>query len=62
MGRGIRECGVPREELFVTSKVWNSNQGYDATMADFEKTMKELDIGYLDLYLDPLAHSQRAWP
>lgn len=51
VGRGIRECGVPREELFVTSKVWNSNQGYDATMADFEKTMKELDIGYLDLYL-----------
>ena len=39
VGRGIRECGVPREELFVTSKVWNSHQGYDATMADFEKTM-----------------------
>lgn len=51
VGKGIAGCGVPREELFITSKVWNTERGYDATLAAFEKTIKDLGCGYLDLYL-----------
>lgn len=51
VGQAIKECGVPREELFVTSKVWNDVRGYDNTIKAFEETMKKLDLEYLDLYL-----------
>lgn len=51
VGRGIREADVKREDLFVTSKLWNGNRGYDKTMEAFEKTMKDLGLEYLDLYL-----------
>ena len=51
VGKGIAGCGVPREELFITGKVWNTERGYDATLAAFEKTIKDLGCGYLDLYL-----------
>ena len=51
VGEGIRQCGVPREELFVTSKVWNTERGYDSTMRAFEKTLTDLGLEYLDLYL-----------
>ncbi|MCD8501998.1 MAG: aldo/keto reductase [Bacillaceae bacterium] len=51
VGKAIKECGVPREELFITSKVWNSEQGYETTLAAFEETMTKLDLEYLDLYL-----------
>ncbi len=51
VGRAIAECGVKREELFVTSKVWNSMQGYDTTLAAFDTTMDDLGLEYLDLYL-----------
>ena len=47
VGRGIREAGVKREDLFVTSKLWNANRGYDKTMAAFEKTMKDLGLDYV---------------
>jgi len=51
VGRAIRDSGIPREEIFVTTKVWNSDQGYDSTLRAFETSMKKLDIGYIDLYL-----------
>ena len=51
VGKGIAECGLPREELFITSKVWNTERGYEKTLAAFEKTIEDLDVSYLDLYL-----------
>ena len=51
VGKGILESGIAREELFVTSKVWNSERGYDTTLAAFEKSLKRLKFDYLDLYL-----------
>ena len=51
VGKGIAECGIPREELFITSKVWNTERGYEKTLAAFEKTIKDLGVSYLDLYL-----------
>ncbi|MBZ5753228.1 aldo/keto reductase [Metabacillus rhizolycopersici] len=51
VGKAIAESNVPREELFITTKVWNSAQGYDTTLAAFEESMKKLGLEYLDLYL-----------
>lgn len=51
VGEAIKQCGLPREELFITTKVWNSDQGYESTLAAFEESMKKLDLEYLDLYL-----------
>jgi Aldo/keto reductases, related to diketogulonate reductase len=51
IAEAIREYSVPREELFVTSKVWNSDQGYQSTLDAFELSLKKLGLDYLDLYL-----------
>ena len=51
VGEAIRHSGVPREEIFVTTKVWNSDQGYDNTLRAFEVSLKKLDMEYIDLYL-----------
>jgi diketogulonate reductase-like aldo/keto reductase len=51
VGEGIRECGVPRSELFVTTKLWNYDHGYDNALAAFERSRKELGVDYIDLYL-----------
>ena len=51
VGKALRESGVDRKEVFVTSKLWNSEQGYESTLAAFGKTMSELQLDYLDLYL-----------
>ncbi|GIQ67216.1 aldo/keto reductase [Xylanibacillus composti] len=51
VGQAIRESGVPREEIFVTSKVWNSEQGYESTLQAFEASRKRLGLEVLDLYL-----------
>ncbi|MFB9330629.1 aldo/keto reductase [Paenibacillus aurantiacus] len=51
VGQAIRECGVAREELFITTKVWNADQGYDSTLAAFEQSRKLLGLEYFDLYL-----------
>ena len=51
VGKAIKKCNVPREELFITTKVWNSDQGYDSTLAAFELSLKKLALDYVDLYL-----------
>ncbi|SFM36278.1 Aldo/keto reductase [Paenibacillus sp. 1_12] len=55
VGRGIRqgmeEAGVSREELFITSKVWNADLGYESAIAAYETSLSKLGLEYLDLYL-----------
>lgn len=51
VGEGVRQSGKARNELFITSKVWNSERGYDKTLHACEKTLKDLGTDYLDLYL-----------
>jgi methylglyoxal/glyoxal reductase len=51
VGQAIKESGVPREELFITTKVWNSDQGYESTLQAFETSLEKLGLDYLDLYL-----------
>ena len=51
VGLGIQESGIPRSELFITTKLKNTDQGYDATLKAFESSLKRLGLDYLDLYL-----------
>jgi 2,5-diketo-D-gluconate reductase A len=51
VGRALAGSGLPREELFVTTKVWNADQGYDSTLKAFDASMDRLGIDFLDLYL-----------
>lgn len=51
VGNAIRKSGVPREELFVTTKLWVQDTGYEKTKTAFERSLKELQLEYLDLYL-----------
>lgn len=51
VGQAIKEAGVLREELFITTKVWNTDQGYESTLAAFNESLKKLDLDYIDLYL-----------
>ncbi|HEX6343003.1 aldo/keto reductase [Umezawaea sp.] len=51
VGRAIAEAGVPREDLFITTKLWNSAQGYDSTLRAFDESLSRLKLDYLDLYL-----------
>ena len=51
VGKGIKQSGISRDEVFVVSKVWNSDQGYETTLKAFDDSLKRLDTDYLDLYL-----------
>lgn len=51
VGNAIKNCGIPREELFVTTKLWVQDTGYEKTKAAFHKSLERLQIDYLDLYL-----------
>jgi diketogulonate reductase-like aldo/keto reductase len=51
VGKAIEDCNIDREELFVTTKLWNSDQGYDSALKAFDESMVKLGLDYLDLYL-----------
>jgi 2,5-diketo-D-gluconate reductase A len=51
VGRAVADSALPREDVFVTTKVWNSDQGFDATLAAFDKSIERLGFDYIDLYL-----------
>lgn len=51
VGEAIRQSGIPRSDLFVTSKLWNADRGYENTLKAFEKSLGDLGLDYLDLYL-----------
>lgn len=51
VGRAVRGSGLPREDVFITSKVWNSDQGYEKTLAAFDASLQRLNMDYVDLYL-----------
>lgn len=72
IGAGVRNGGLPREEIFVTTKIWNDDQGYDRTLAAIDESLARLNIDYvdmlmihwpkpqLDLYLETWAAFQKA--
>lgn len=51
VGNAIKEASVPREELFITTKVWNTDQGYENTLKAFDESLERLGLDYIDLYL-----------
>lgn len=51
VGQAIAESGISRDELFVTTKLWNSEQGFDSTLAAFDDSLTKLGLDYVDLYL-----------
>ena len=63
VGKAVRECGIPREELFITTKLWVSDTGYEGAKRGFAASMERLGLDYLDLYLihQPLNDYYGAW-
>lgn len=63
VGKAIRDSGIPREEVFVTSKLWLQDHGYDAAKKGIARSLRKLDIGYIDLYLihQPYGDVPGAW-
>jgi 2,5-diketo-D-gluconate reductase A len=51
VGRAVASSGIPREDIFVTTKLWNSSQGFDSALETFGKSLGRLGMGYVDLYL-----------
>jgi len=51
VGIAVRESRINREEIFITTKLWNSDQGYDKTLSAFENSLQRLGLSYVDLYL-----------
>ncbi|MHA1985193.1 MAG: aldo/keto reductase [Promethearchaeota archaeon] len=51
IGEALKNSNVPREEIFLTTKVWNNDQGYNNTLNAFERSLKRLKVDYVDLYL-----------
>ena len=60
VGKGIKSSAVKREDVFVTSKVWNTERGYDKTLNAFKKSLNDLGLSYLDLYLIHWNYTKKA--
>lgn len=63
VGKAVRECGVPREEIFITSKLWLQDYGYEAAKKGIETSLRKLGLDYMDLYLihQPYGDVPGAW-
>lgn len=63
VGKAVRDSGIPREEIFVTSKLWLQDYGYEAAKKGIARSLRKLDIGYIDLYLihQPYGDVPGAW-
>ena len=63
VGRGLKRCGVPRDQLFVTSKLWVEDAGYERARVAIDKSLKRLGLDYLDLFLihQPFSDVHGAW-
>lgn len=63
IGRALAKTDIPREELFITSKLWNDDQGYESALAAFDSSLEKLGLDYLDLYLIhwPDKHNLESW-
>ena len=59
VGEGIRTSGIPREEIFVTTKLWNTDQGYDSAFKAFDASLKRLGLDYVDMYMIHWPFNQR---
>ena len=51
VGKAINDSCIPRDEIFVTTKLWNADHGYDSALKAFNKSLKRLNLSYIDLYL-----------
>lgn len=58
VGEGVRNCGIPREEIFVTSKVAAENKSYESAKASIDETIEKMNIGYIDMMI---IHSPQPW-
>lgn len=63
IGNALKECGLRRRELFLTSKVWKTDLGYDSTLRSFEASINDLGVQYLDMFLIhwPQSHPNADW-
>ena len=61
VGRGIKQSGVAREELFITTKLWIQSNGYENTFKAFERSLKRLQLDYIDLYLIHQPYRRCVW-
>ncbi len=63
VGRAVRDSNIPRKEVFITTKLWNDEHGYDAAMQAFDRSLKQLALEYVDLYLIhfPAPNREESW-
>lgn len=63
VGKAVRDSGIPREEIFITSKLWLQDYGYEKAKKGIERSLRKLDLGYIDLYLihQPYGDVVGAW-